>query len=199
MRNVFPSDLSSRAKTHLNVNTAPGRLEQQKLSHIVCICLSACVREVMCGCLQSCERMRRYYVCIMDQYCTGFFVTGNHMYNILQSLLSHHYCFVMNTNQNIETQLDSTSSLNYCLQLEQLGSELTADRESLLSAESLSTDLMKEKALLEKTLETLRENSERQVHTNTHAYRFNLGSLYQNQMATYFFAIRRKYVGVFNY
>ncbi|XP_078129080.1 girdin isoform X3 [Sander vitreus] len=47
--------------------------------------------------------------------------------------------------------------------LEQLGSELTADRESLLSAESLSTDLMKEKALLEKTLETLRENSERQL------------------------------------
>ncbi|XP_042357591.1 girdin isoform X2 [Plectropomus leopardus] len=47
--------------------------------------------------------------------------------------------------------------------LEQLGSELTADRESLRSAESLSTDLMKEKALLEKTLETLRENSERQL------------------------------------
>uniref|UniRef100_A0A3B3W0S8 Coiled-coil domain containing 88A n=1 Tax=Poecilia latipinna TaxID=48699 RepID=A0A3B3W0S8_9TELE len=37
------------------------------------------------------------------------------------------------------------------------------DRESLRSAESLSTDLMKEKALLEKTLETLRENSERQT------------------------------------
>lgn len=53
--------------------------------------------------------------------------------------------------------------LQRCFQLEQLGSELTADRESLLSAESLSTDLMKEKALLEKTLETLRENSERQV------------------------------------
>ncbi|KAI3363401.1 hypothetical protein L3Q82_012014, partial [Scortum barcoo] len=47
--------------------------------------------------------------------------------------------------------------------LETLGSELTADRESLRSAESLSTDLMKEKALLEKTLETLRENSERQL------------------------------------
>ncbi|XP_037536043.1 girdin [Nematolebias whitei] len=45
----------------------------------------------------------------------------------------------------------------------QLESELTADRESLRSAESLSTDLMKEKALLEKTLETLRENSERQL------------------------------------
>lgn len=51
--------------------------------------------------------------------------------------------------------------------MEQLGNELTADRESLRSAESLSTDLMKEKALLEKTLETLRENSERQVHTHT--------------------------------
>uniref|UniRef100_A0A665X4D5 Coiled-coil domain containing 88A n=1 Tax=Echeneis naucrates TaxID=173247 RepID=A0A665X4D5_ECHNA len=47
--------------------------------------------------------------------------------------------------------------------LEQLESEMTADRESLRSAESLSTDLMKEKALLEKTLETLRENSERQL------------------------------------
>ncbi|XP_041866214.1 girdin-like isoform X2 [Melanotaenia boesemani] len=47
--------------------------------------------------------------------------------------------------------------------LEQLESELTTDRESLHSAESLSTDLMKEKALLENTLETLRENSERQL------------------------------------
>ncbi|XP_036071421.1 girdin isoform X4 [Oryzias melastigma] len=47
--------------------------------------------------------------------------------------------------------------------LERLESELLADRESLRSAESLSTDLMKEKALLEKTLETLRENSERQL------------------------------------
>ncbi|XP_069000451.1 girdin isoform X1 [Embiotoca jacksoni] len=47
--------------------------------------------------------------------------------------------------------------------LEQLETELTADKESLRSAESLSTDLMKEKALLEKTLETLRENSERQL------------------------------------
>ncbi|XP_060896113.1 girdin-like isoform X1 [Labrus mixtus] len=49
------------------------------------------------------------------------------------------------------------------LKLEQLESELTADRDSLRSSESLSTDLMKEKALLEKTLETLRENSERQL------------------------------------
>ncbi|KAM4607747.1 girdin isoform 2-T2 [Polymixia lowei] len=47
--------------------------------------------------------------------------------------------------------------------LEQLESELAADRDSLRSSESLSTDLMKEKALLEKTLETLRENSERQL------------------------------------
>ncbi|XP_034041539.1 girdin isoform X4 [Thalassophryne amazonica] len=47
--------------------------------------------------------------------------------------------------------------------LEQVEAELAADRESLRSSESLSTDLMKEKALLEKTLETLRENSERQL------------------------------------
>uniref|UniRef100_A0A8C7MB66 Coiled-coil domain containing 88A n=1 Tax=Oncorhynchus kisutch TaxID=8019 RepID=A0A8C7MB66_ONCKI len=44
-----------------------------------------------------------------------------------------------------------------------LESELNTGRESLCSAESLSTDLMKEKALLEKTLETLRENADRQV------------------------------------
>lgn len=47
--------------------------------------------------------------------------------------------------------------------LAQLQAELTADRESLHSAESLSTDLMKEKAQLEKTLETLQQNSDRQV------------------------------------
>ncbi|CDQ88271.1 unnamed protein product [Oncorhynchus mykiss] len=47
--------------------------------------------------------------------------------------------------------------------LVQLESELNTERESLHSAEHLGTDLMKEKALLEKTLETLRENSERQV------------------------------------
>lgn len=58
-----------------------------------------------------------------------------------------------------------------CVQVEQLQSELEADRESLRSAESLSTDLMKEKALLEKTLETLRENSERQVHTHIHSHK----------------------------
>uniref|UniRef100_A0A8C1FTU4 Coiled-coil domain containing 88A n=1 Tax=Cyprinus carpio carpio TaxID=630221 RepID=A0A8C1FTU4_CYPCA len=48
-------------------------------------------------------------------------------------------------------------------QLEQLQAELTADRESLRSAESLSADLLKEKAQLEKTLETLQQNSDRQV------------------------------------
>lgn len=47
----------------------------------------------------------------------------------------------------------------------QLETELVADRESLRTVEALNTDLMKEKALFEKTLETLRENSERQVHT----------------------------------
>ncbi|XP_052007235.1 girdin isoform X2 [Xyrauchen texanus] len=47
--------------------------------------------------------------------------------------------------------------------LQQLQTELTSDRESLHSAESLSADLLKEKAQLEKTLETLRENADRQV------------------------------------
>ncbi|XP_022537587.2 girdin isoform X3 [Astyanax mexicanus] len=50
-----------------------------------------------------------------------------------------------------------------CQKLEQLESEVRVDRESLRSAENLSSDLMKEKAQLQKTLETLRENSERQV------------------------------------
>uniref|UniRef100_A0AAY4B850 HOOK N-terminal domain-containing protein n=1 Tax=Denticeps clupeoides TaxID=299321 RepID=A0AAY4B850_9TELE len=47
--------------------------------------------------------------------------------------------------------------------MEQLETELNVDRDSLRSAETLSSDLMKEKGQLEKTLETLRENSERQV------------------------------------
>ncbi|KAK3507599.1 hypothetical protein QTP70_029669 [Hemibagrus guttatus] len=47
--------------------------------------------------------------------------------------------------------------------LEQLENEVQSDRESLRSAENLSSDLMKEKAQLQKTLETLRENLERQV------------------------------------
>uniref|UniRef100_A0A3P8UP63 Coiled-coil domain containing 88A n=1 Tax=Cynoglossus semilaevis TaxID=244447 RepID=A0A3P8UP63_CYNSE len=47
--------------------------------------------------------------------------------------------------------------------LEQLQTELSTDRESLHGAENLSSDLMKEKASLEKILESLRENSERQL------------------------------------
>ncbi|XP_048864433.1 girdin-like isoform X5 [Brienomyrus brachyistius] len=47
--------------------------------------------------------------------------------------------------------------------LEQLESELLSERQSLQGAESLSGDLMKEKAQLEKTLDTLRENSDRQM------------------------------------
>lgn len=50
------------------------------------------------------------------------------------------------------------------MQVGQLEKEAQSDRESLRSAENLSSDLMKEKAQLQKTLETLRENSERQVH-----------------------------------
>uniref|UniRef100_A0A3Q4MPQ6 Coiled-coil domain containing 88A n=1 Tax=Neolamprologus brichardi TaxID=32507 RepID=A0A3Q4MPQ6_NEOBR len=67
--------------------------------------------------------------------------------------------------QDTVTKLVKANQENQKLskKLESLESELTADRESLRSAESLSTDLMKEKALLEKTLETLRENSERQM------------------------------------
>ncbi|XP_051503381.1 girdin isoform X2 [Myxocyprinus asiaticus] len=54
---------------------------------------------------------------------------------------------------------------NYKLRqkLQQLQTELTSDRESLRRSESLSADLLKEKAQLEKTLETLRENADRQV------------------------------------
>ncbi|XP_056904438.1 girdin isoform X3 [Takifugu flavidus] len=47
--------------------------------------------------------------------------------------------------------------------LEMLEHELASEKQSFRTTESLSTDLMKEKALLEKTLETLRENSERQL------------------------------------
>ncbi|CAK6960721.1 girdin [Scomber scombrus] len=67
--------------------------------------------------------------------------------------------------QDVATKLSKASQENQKLnqKLGQLESELTSDRESLRSAESLSTDLMKEKALLEKTLESLRENSERQL------------------------------------
>ncbi|XP_030603678.1 girdin isoform X5 [Archocentrus centrarchus] len=67
--------------------------------------------------------------------------------------------------QDTMTKLAKANQENQKLnkKLEELEGELTADKESLRSAESLSTDLMKEKALLEKTLETLRENSERQL------------------------------------
>ncbi|XP_034157025.2 girdin isoform X4 [Pangasianodon hypophthalmus] len=54
-------------------------------------------------------------------------------------------------------------NLRLSQKLEQLENEVQSDRESLRSAETLSSDLMKEKAQLQKTLETLRENSERQV------------------------------------
>lgn len=82
-------------------------------------------------------------------------------------ILPHYSCIVIHIVSPDSLSLFYIKHLYLWLQLEQLESELTADRESLRSAESLSTDLMKEKALLEKTLETLRENSERQVHTHT--------------------------------
>ncbi|XP_035386243.1 girdin isoform X2 [Electrophorus electricus] len=47
--------------------------------------------------------------------------------------------------------------------LKQLENEMRTEREGLRGAECLSADLMKEKSQLQKTLETLRENSERQV------------------------------------
>ncbi|XP_066553043.1 girdin isoform X1 [Amia ocellicauda] len=47
--------------------------------------------------------------------------------------------------------------------LERLENEMSIEKQSLQNAENLSSDLMKEKAQLEKTIETLRENSERQM------------------------------------
>ncbi|KAH0622866.1 hypothetical protein JD844_025647 [Phrynosoma platyrhinos] len=47
--------------------------------------------------------------------------------------------------------------------LEGLENELTEEKQSLQNSQNLSKDLMKEKAQLEKTIETLRENSERQI------------------------------------
>ncbi|MGH0161181.1 UNVERIFIED_CONTAM: hypothetical protein FKN15_054625 [Acipenser sinensis] len=47
--------------------------------------------------------------------------------------------------------------------LERLENEMSIEKQSLTNVENLSNDLMKEKAELEKTIETLRENSERQV------------------------------------
>nr|XP_027790176.1 girdin isoform X6 [Marmota flaviventris] len=47
--------------------------------------------------------------------------------------------------------------------VEILESEIIQEKQSLQNCQNLSKDLMKEKAQLEKTIETLRENSERQV------------------------------------
>lgn len=48
-------------------------------------------------------------------------------------------------------------------QLEGLENEISQEKQSLQNSQNLSKDLMKEKIQLEKTLEALRENSERQV------------------------------------
>ncbi|KAM4692979.1 girdin isoform 1-T1 [Discoglossus pictus] len=48
-------------------------------------------------------------------------------------------------------------------QLEKIEAELNHERQSIQSSQHLSDDLMKEKSQLEKTIETLRENSERQI------------------------------------
>ncbi|XP_060129120.1 girdin isoform X2 [Zootoca vivipara] len=47
--------------------------------------------------------------------------------------------------------------------LEGLEKELSEEKQGLQNSQNLSRDLMKEKAQLEKTIETLRENSERQI------------------------------------
>ncbi|XP_042547099.1 girdin isoform X10 [Dipodomys spectabilis] len=47
--------------------------------------------------------------------------------------------------------------------VEVLESEIIQEKQSLQNCQNLSKDLMKEKAQLEKTIETLRENSERQI------------------------------------
>ncbi|XP_074845596.1 girdin isoform X3 [Carettochelys insculpta] len=47
--------------------------------------------------------------------------------------------------------------------LEGLENEISQEKQSLQNSQNMSKDLMKEKALLEKTIETLRENSERQI------------------------------------
>ncbi|XP_060105328.1 girdin isoform X1 [Heteronotia binoei] len=47
--------------------------------------------------------------------------------------------------------------------LERFENELSEEKQSLQNSQNLSKDLMKEKAQLEKTIETLRENSERQI------------------------------------
>ncbi|XP_010002875.1 PREDICTED: girdin isoform X2 [Chaetura pelagica] len=47
--------------------------------------------------------------------------------------------------------------------LEELENEISQEKQSLQNSQNLSKDLMKEKVQLEKTLEALRENSERQI------------------------------------
>uniref|UniRef100_A0A672TR95 Coiled-coil domain containing 88A n=2 Tax=Strigops habroptila TaxID=2489341 RepID=A0A672TR95_STRHB len=47
--------------------------------------------------------------------------------------------------------------------LKELENEISQEKQSLQNSQNLSKDLMKEKAQLEKTLEALRENSERQI------------------------------------
>ncbi|XP_074434685.1 girdin isoform X14 [Larus michahellis] len=47
--------------------------------------------------------------------------------------------------------------------LEELENEISQEKQNLQNSQNLSKDLMKEKAQLEKMLETLRENSERQI------------------------------------
>ncbi|KAM6298373.1 girdin isoform 2-T2 [Aegotheles albertisi] len=47
--------------------------------------------------------------------------------------------------------------------LEELENEISQEKQSLQNSQNLSKDLMKEKAQLEKTVEALRENSERQI------------------------------------
>ncbi|XP_077138778.1 girdin isoform X2 [Ranitomeya variabilis] len=50
-----------------------------------------------------------------------------------------------------------------CKKLEKIEAELNHERQSIESSQHLSNDLMKEKSQLEKIIETLRENSERQI------------------------------------
>ncbi|XP_041108975.1 girdin-like isoform X2 [Polyodon spathula] len=54
-------------------------------------------------------------------------------------------------------------NLRLSKKLERLENEMSIEKQSLINVENLSHDLMKEKAQLEKTIETLGENSERQV------------------------------------
>ncbi|XP_069811286.1 girdin isoform X2 [Dendropsophus ebraccatus] len=50
-----------------------------------------------------------------------------------------------------------------CKKLEKIEAELNHERQTIESSQHLSNDLMKEKSQLEKIIETLRENSERQI------------------------------------